>query len=92
MRPLPDNWLEPFEPLPQFSESGWNWQMKPQAESMEPESMETGSLFGSDADKLFERPLDDASAEWFDEQEDRWSLRDDGRSDGQGESYAERNI
>ncbi len=72
-QPLPDNWLEPFEPLPQL-----------------PESMEPG-IFGPDADKQFERPLDDASADWFDEQDEKWSLRDEGRSDGQGESYSERN-
>ena len=35
----------------------------------------------------------EATCEWFDEQEVRWSLRDEGRNpDGTGESYAERNL
>ncbi len=57
MRPLPKNWLEPFEPLPQVK--AWSiftdakdrhtWKREREAESME-----LGSLFGPDADKLFE--------------------------------------
>ncbi len=95
MKPLPDNWLEPFEPLPQLPQDEWCNLVKDEPQDEYPwpsESMESGSLFGPDADKLFERPLDDASSEWFDEQEEKWSLRDEGRSDGQGESYAERNT
>ncbi len=62
MKPLPDNWLAPFEPLPQFSETGWNWQMKPQPESMEP-----GSLFSKEADRQFEhQPApDEAHDAWI---------------------------
>ncbi len=75
MKPLPDNWLAPFEPLPQLSESMEqsypavcnicgrkatltikqfaHWVTDHNCAS-QPESMEPGSLFGKEADRLFE--------------------------------------
>ncbi len=92
MRPLPDNWLETFEPLPQLPESMERMPILPLNPADWPSVEEQRAYWDTKADKQFERPIDDASADWFDEQEEYWSLRDDGRSDGQGESYSERNT
>jgi hypothetical protein len=41
-----------------------------------------------------QRELEDRKPDWpsVDEQEEHWRSLDDGRSDGQGESFAERNT